>query len=60
MTRSRLCEAAAMQRPLVREMDIEYDRFSDELAAYARQDEEIFYPAALLVGHYVALAAPAH
>ena len=32
----------------------EYVRFSDELAAHARQEEEILYPAAILVGRYVA------
>ena len=31
----------------------EYVRFSDELAAHARQEEEILYPAAVLVGRYV-------
>lgn len=36
----------------------EYVRFSDELAAHARQEEEILYPAAVLVGRYVARAAP--
>ena len=34
----------------------EYVRFSDELAAHARQEEEILYPAAVLVGRYVARA----
>ena len=32
----------------------DYVRFSDELAAHARQEEEILYPAAVLVGRYVA------
>ena len=32
----------------------EYVRFSDALAAHARQEEEILYPAAILVGRYVA------
>ena len=32
----------------------EYVRFSDELAAHAREEEEILYPAAILVGRYVA------
>lgn len=36
----------------------EYVRFSDELAAHARQEEEILYPAAVLVGRYVAQTAP--
>ena len=31
----------------------DYVRFSDELAAHARQEEEILYPAAVLVGRYV-------
>ena len=34
----------------------DYVRFSDELAAHARQEEEILYPAAILVGRYVALS----
>jgi hypothetical protein len=33
-------------------------RFSDTLAAHARQEEEILYPAAILVGKYVKAAAP--
>lgn len=37
----------------------EYVRFSDELAAHARQEEEILYPAAVLVGRYIATTAPA-
>ena len=32
----------------------DYVRFSDELAAHAREEEEILYPAAVLVGRYVA------
>jgi hypothetical protein len=36
----------------------EYVRFSDELAAHARSEEEILYPAAILVGRYVAATAP--
>jgi hypothetical protein len=36
----------------------EYVRFSDELAAHARQEEEILYPAAVLVGRYVRRTAP--
>jgi hypothetical protein len=32
----------------------DYVGFSDELAAHARQEEEILYPAAVLVGRYVA------
>jgi len=38
----------------------EYVRFSDHLAAHARQEEEILYPAAVLVGRYVARTAPAN
>jgi hypothetical protein len=33
-------------------------RFADTLAAHARQEEEILYPAAILVGRYVARTAP--
>ena len=36
----------------------EYIRFSDHLAAHAKQEEEILYPAALMVGRYVARTAP--
>ena len=36
----------------------EYVRFSNELAAHARQEEEILYPAAVLVGRYIARTAP--
>lgn len=36
----------------------EYVRFSDELAAHARQEEEILYPAAVLVGRYVKRMTP--
>lgn len=36
----------------------EYVRFSDELAAHAQQEEEILYPAAILVGRYVKRTAP--
>jgi hypothetical protein len=35
----------------------DYVRFSDTLAAHARQEEEILYPAAVLVGRYVAAKA---
>lgn len=38
----------------------EYVRFSDHLAAHAKQEEEILYPAAILVGRYLARAAPAN
>lgn len=36
----------------------EYVRFADHLAAHARQEEEILYPAAILVGRHVAATAP--
>lgn len=36
----------------------DYLRFSDQLAAHARQEEEILYPAAILVGRYVDRTAP--
>jgi iron-sulfur cluster repair protein YtfE (RIC family) len=36
----------------------EYVRFSDELSAHARQEEEILYPAAVLVGRYIKRTAP--
>ena len=36
----------------------EYVRFSNELAAHARQEEEILYPAAVLVGRFVKRTAP--
>ncbi len=32
----------------------EYVRFSEALAHHARQEEEIFYPAAIVVGRFVA------
>ncbi len=34
----------------------DYVHFADQLAAHARQEEEILYPAAVLVGRYVAQA----
>ena len=43
--------AAAAGRP-------DYVRFSDDLAAHARQEAEILYPAAVLVGRFVAAKAP--
>ena len=33
-------------------------RFADNLAAHAQQEEELLYPAAILVGRYVARTAP--
>ena len=38
----------------------EYIRFSDHLATHAKQEEEILYPAAILVGRYLARTAPAN
>jgi hypothetical protein len=37
----------------------DYVRFADALAAHARQEEEILYPAAILVGRYVKQGASA-
>jgi hypothetical protein len=36
----------------------DYIRFADTLAAHARQEEEILYPAAILVGRYITKMAP--
>ncbi len=36
----------------------DYVRFADTLAAHALQEEEILYPAAILVGRYVKATAP--
>lgn len=36
----------------------DYVRFADGLAAHARQEEEILYPAAVLVGRHVSRTAP--
>ena len=36
----------------------EYVRFADNLTAHAREEEEILYPAAILVGRYVKRTAP--
>jgi iron-sulfur cluster repair protein YtfE (RIC family) len=36
----------------------EYVRFADALAVHARQEEEILYPAAILIGRYVKATAP--
>jgi hypothetical protein len=36
----------------------DYVRFADNLAAHAREEEELLYPAAILVGRYVKRAAP--
>jgi hypothetical protein len=36
----------------------DYVEFAHALAAHARQEEEILYPAAVLVGRYVARTAP--
>lgn len=52
-------EAVRSFRAAAQQADLdEYVRFSDELAAHARQEEEILYPAAILVGRYVARSAP--
>jgi len=37
----------------------DYERLSETLAAHARQEEEVLYPAAVLVGRYVAARFPA-
>jgi hypothetical protein len=37
----------------------EYVRFSEALAHHARQEEEIFYPAAIVVGRFVAASEAA-
>jgi hypothetical protein len=36
----------------------DYVRFADNLAAHARQEEQILYPSAILVGRYVARTVP--
>jgi hypothetical protein len=36
----------------------DYVRFCDHLAAHARQEEEMLYPAAIVVGRYVKATAP--
>lgn len=36
----------------------DYVRFADTLAAHARQEEELLYPAAIVVGRYVKATAP--
>lgn len=43
--------AQAAKRP-------EYVGFAEQLAAHAHEEEEILYPAAILIGRYVAHAAP--
>lgn len=40
-----------------RSREQEYVRFADNLAAHARQEEQILYPAAVLVGRYVSVTA---
>ncbi len=42
----------------VRTGEQDYIRFADHLAAHARQEEELLYPAAILIGRYVAKTAP--
>lgn len=60
-----LREHEAIQRALVefravavRTAQQDYIRFADHLAAHARQEEELLYPAAILIGRYVAKTAP--
>lgn len=38
----------------------DYVRLTDNLAAHAREEEELLYPAAILVGRYVERTAPQH
>ena len=55
----RIGEAAAKFRAAAEAAHREdYVRFSDELMAHAREEEEILYPASVLVGRYVARTAP--
>ncbi len=49
---------AAFRAAAVEAKRDEYVRFADGLAAHARQEEEILYPAAILVGRYVKATAP--
>jgi hypothetical protein len=49
---------AAFRAAAVKAKRDEYVRFADELAAHARQEEELLYPAAILVGRYVKATAP--
>jgi hypothetical protein len=50
--------AAAFRAAAVEARRDDYVRFADNLAAHARQEEEILYPAAILVGRYVKANAP--
>lgn len=45
--------ATAFRAAAVKAGREDYVRFSDALAAHARQEEEILYPAAIVVGRYV-------
>jgi iron-sulfur cluster repair protein YtfE (RIC family) len=50
--------AAAFRAAAVEARRDDYVRFADNRAAHARQEEEILYPAAILVGRYVKANAP--
>ena len=50
--------AAKFRRAAEAARRADYVQFSEELAAHARQEEEILYPAAVLVGRYVAAKVP--
>jgi hypothetical protein len=50
--------AATFRKAAVHAKRDEYIRFADSLAAHAGQEEEILYPAAILVGRYIAKVAP--
>lgn len=49
---------ATFRKAAVAAKRADYTRFADSLAAHARQEEEILYPAAILVGRYIAKMAP--
>jgi hypothetical protein len=49
---------AQLRRAAERAGKKDYVRFADNLAAHAREEEELLYPAAILVGRYVARTAP--
>jgi iron-sulfur cluster repair protein YtfE (RIC family) len=51
-------KAAAFRAAAVSAKRDEYVRFADTLAAHARQEEQILYPAAIVVGRYVKATAP--
>lgn len=50
--------AATFREAAVAAKRDDYIRFADTLADYAREEEEILYPAAILVGRYIAKMAP--